>query len=137
VRLRKIHPIDLSREYPCPCRRKGKLSNIVLTEALGCELCQNIFVLSPQGESIEQLNAHYPYKKSWYWTGRKWLITKKPWPDNYLIIATMCVVLLSLYLLISTPLLISLKGGINLFSVMIVGLIVILLSVFLWLAHPH
>ena len=134
MRLRKIHPIDLNREYPCPCRRKGKLSNIVLTEAMGCELCQNIFVLSPQGESIEQLNAHYPYKKSWYWTGRKWLITKKPWQENYLIVAIMCFFL---SLLISTPLLISLRGGINLFSVIILGLIIILLSVFLWLTHPH
>lgn len=134
MRLRKIHSIDLNREYPCPCRRKGKLSNIVLTEALGCELCQNIFVLSPQGKSIEQLNAHYPYKKSWYWTGRKWVITKKPWQENYLIIAIMCFLL---SLLISTPLLISLKGGINLFSVIIVGLIIIFLSVFLWLAHPR
>ena len=134
MRLRKKHPIDLNREYPCPCRRKGKLSNIVLTEALGCELCQNIFVLSPQGESIEQLNAHYPYKKSWYWTGRKWVITKKPWQENYLIIAILCFFL---SLLISTPLLISLKGGINLLSVMIVSLIIIFLSVFLWLVHPR
>ncbi len=52
MRLRKVHPIDLNSEYPCPCRRKGKLSNIVLTEAMGCQLCQNIFVLSDEGECI-------------------------------------------------------------------------------------
>jgi hypothetical protein len=135
VRLRKIHPIDLNREYPCPCRRRGKLSNIVLTEAMGCELCQTIFVLSPQGESIEQLNAHYPYKKAWSWTGKKWIPSKKPWRENYfLIVAIMCF---CLFALIFSLLLISLRSGVNLFSVIIVGLIILLLSVFLWLAHPR
>jgi hypothetical protein len=132
VRLRKSHPIDLNYEYPCPCRRKGKLSNIVLTEAMGCQLCQNIFVLSSNGETIEQLNAHYPYKKAWRWTGKKWIATEKPWQENYFILAILCFFF---SILISTPLLIGLRGGISLISATIVGLIIILISMFLWFAY--
>ena len=129
MRLRKTYPIDIKNEYPCPCRRQGKICNIILTEAMGCQLCQTIFVLSPSGESIEQLNAHYPYKKAWRWTGRRWINTDKPWQENYFILASLCFVF---SILIATPLLIGLKGGINLISAIMVGLILVLLSTFLW-----
>lgn len=131
MRLRKICPIETNREYPCPCRRKGKLLPIVLTEALGCELCQNIFVLSPQGKSIEQLNISYPYKKVWYWTGRKWITQDKPWRENLLLTA---IVFLFALLIFCIPLLV-LKVGTSLISAIMVGLIIILLFVCLWFAY--
>jgi len=31
--------------------------------------CQQIFVVRPDGFSIEQLATTYPYKRAWYWTG--------------------------------------------------------------------
>ncbi len=132
MRLRKNHPIDIKNEYPCPCRRQGKLCNIILTEAMGCQLCQTIFVLSPSGESIEQLNAHYPYKKAWAWTGRRWINTDKSWQNNYLILVSLCFVF---SILIAIPVLIGLKGGINIISAIMVGLILILLSTFLWCVY--
>ena len=132
MRLRKIYPIETNREYPCPCRRKGKLLPIVLTEALGCELCQNIFVLSPQAKSIEQLNISYPYKKVWYWTGRKWITKGKPWQENYFLLTTIGFLF---SLLICVSLFVALKVGINLISAIMVGLIIILLFVCLWFAY--
>ncbi len=130
--LRKTNPIDLKNEYPCPCRRQGKLCNIILTEAMGCQLCQTIFVLSATGESLEQLNAHYPYKKEWRWTGKKWISNHKRWYENYFVLSTIC---LFFSVLISSPLLITFKGGIHLISVIMVGLIIILLAASLWFAY--
>ena len=55
MRSHKIQKIDSSSEYPCPCRRKGNLKPIVLTEALGCDRCQQIFEIKKDGQVIEQL----------------------------------------------------------------------------------
>ncbi len=60
---RKTQKIDLNTEYPCPCRRKGCLLPITLTEAFGCDRCQQIFVVEESGYVIEQLSTNYPYKK--------------------------------------------------------------------------
>lgn len=65
--------IDLNNEYPCPCRRRGRLLPITLTEAFGCERCQQIFVLEENGQVIEQLSSSYPYKRAWRWNGYRWL----------------------------------------------------------------
>lgn len=69
---RKAQKIDLQAEYPCPCRRRGCLRAIALTEAFGCDRCQQIFVLKDGGYLLEQLSTHYPYKRVWYWTGQQW-----------------------------------------------------------------
>jgi hypothetical protein len=72
VPLRKPLPLDLHRDYPCPCRRRGRLVPIVLTEAYGCDLCQQIFVLQEGSQEIEQISSLYPYKRRWRWTGHRW-----------------------------------------------------------------
>jgi hypothetical protein len=64
----KIH---LDREYPCPCHINGKLQQIVLTEAFGCDRCHRIFVLQEDGLTIEELAATYPYKRRYYWNGKR------------------------------------------------------------------
>ena len=83
MRSHKIQKIDSSSEYPCPCRRKGNLKPIVLTEALGCDRCQQIFEIKKDGQVIEQLSSMYQ-KKSWRWTGNRWKSAYDIWTHNYL-----------------------------------------------------
>lgn len=71
MRPPKVYKIDLTSEYPCPCRRSGNLKPIVLTEALGCDRCQQIFAVKKDGQVIEQLASVYQ-QKSWRWTGNRW-----------------------------------------------------------------
>ncbi|BAQ60518.1 hypothetical protein GM3708_924 [Geminocystis sp. NIES-3708] len=129
--LGKNHPIDLNCQYPCPCRRKGILLPIILTEAMGCDRCQQIFVVAEKDGYIEQLNPTYPYKKRWRWNGKRWISTKKPWQENYFLWGVIC---LSFFILISTPILMTLNIGINLIFVTIISLILILLSLSIWFA---
>lgn len=69
----KYQRIDLQQSYPCPCHRKGCLVPIALTEALGCDRCQEIFVVDESGYKIEQVAVHYLYKPIWQWTGDHWI----------------------------------------------------------------
>jgi hypothetical protein len=63
--------IDLAQEYPCPCHLDGKLQQIVLTEAFGCDRCHRIFVMQADGLTIEELATTYPYKRRYYWNGKR------------------------------------------------------------------
>ena len=72
----KAQKIDLNAEYPCPCCRRGCIRPITLTEALGCDRCQQIFVVKEHGKAIEQLSTTYPYKRSWCWSGKRWIATR-------------------------------------------------------------
>lgn len=131
MRLGKNHPIDLNCQYPCPCRRKGILLPIILTEAMGCDRCQNIFVVAQKEGYIEQLNPSYPYQKKWRWSGKRWISTQKSWQESYFLWGVVCF---TFSILVSTPVLMALNMGINLISGIIIGLILILLSFSLWLA---
>ena len=74
--------IDLQLDYPCPSCQRGRLFAITLTEALGCEQCQRIFVINDSGYSLERLATTYPQAKQWSWTGHQWSV-KRPqqhWP---------------------------------------------------------
>jgi Cu/Ag efflux pump CusA len=44
----------------------------MLTEAFGCDRCQQIFVVDEKKQVIEQLSTNYPYKRAWRWTGSRW-----------------------------------------------------------------
>ncbi len=81
MRSPKSQKIDLTSEYPCPCRRKGRLKPIVLTEALGCDRCQEIFAVKKDGQVIEQLSSIYQ-KKSWRWTGNRWRNAYARWTQS-------------------------------------------------------
>lgn len=95
----KAHKIDLTQDYPCPCRRQGRLKPITLTEAFGCDRCQQIFVVNEGGHVLEQLSTTYPYKRAWRWNGHQWNVVKSGLGDSYLPVALgITLVLLSIWL---------------------------------------
>ncbi|MBE9043658.1 hypothetical protein IQ255_04420 [Pleurocapsales cyanobacterium LEGE 10410] len=104
MRPYKKQKIDLSSEYPCPCRRKGSLKPIVLTEALGCDRCQQIFVVKKDGQVIEQLSSIYQ-KKSWQWTGNRWKNVYARWTQSYLSAMVVLTFASAILLMIMLPLL--------------------------------
>jgi hypothetical protein len=132
VRFYSNYKIDLNAEYPCPCRRKGRLLPIILTDAMGCDRCQQIFVVTETGKEIEQLSSVYPYKRRWRWTGKRW-VSKGMWGmETYL---PLIIWPLLVMLVISIPLVIKLTGGIGLFFGIIISLILFLLSLSFWLIY--
>jgi hypothetical protein len=96
----KAEKIDQSAFYPCPCRRQGELAPITLTDALGCQLCQQIFVVKPDGYALEQL-VNYPYRQTWYWNGQQWQVLRnKLLPSYWLVIFCFIFLVLIFALLI-------------------------------------
>jgi hypothetical protein len=75
--------VDLAQEYPCPCHIKGKLQQIVLTEAFGCDRCHRIFVLQTDGCTIEELATNYPYRRQYIWNGKSWKIFRTKSPGSF------------------------------------------------------
>ncbi|URR36608.1 hypothetical protein NBE99_05595 [Thermosynechococcus sp. HN-54] len=105
----KPHKLDLDASYPCPCRRQGELMPIALTEAFGCRRCQQIFVVRPDGYSIEQLATTYPYKRAWYWTGLQWSQLQRGFSDGYWYFAIGLSFFLLMPILLWLPLLLQLS----------------------------
>ncbi len=134
MRFQFNQKIDLNEEYPCPCRRKGKLKLIILTEAMGCDLCQQIFVLTETGKEIEQLSSVYPYKRRWRWSGKRWKTKGMLGLDSYfpLIVWTTLIILV-----ISVPLMIKFSPGFNLVFAITLTLIIVFLSLLLWFSHQR
>ncbi|MBD2578411.1 hypothetical protein [Oscillatoria sp. FACHB-1406] len=128
----KTTKIDLNREYPCPCRRRGTLQPIVLTEALGCDRCQQIFVAEESGSGIEQLSATYPYKRSWRWTGNRWVAVKAGFGESYLPVALTIVVLM---LMVWLPLALRSPSAHIIFWVIAAVLLAIVPVFMLWLSY--
>ncbi|MGK7927994.1 MAG: hypothetical protein AB4290_22605 [Spirulina sp.] len=83
MQIKKPPKIDLSNEYPCPCRRRGTLKPILLTDAFGCDRCQQIFVVEESGRAIEKLSTTYPSKR-WRWTGHRWLEVQPSLWNHYI-----------------------------------------------------
>lgn len=79
---RKLSKIDSESSYPCPCRKQGQLCPIALTEALGCSQCNDIFVVRPDGYTLEKVSGAHPYKQLWYWTGKEWTPVRPPLQEN-------------------------------------------------------
>ena len=93
----KSHKIDLNHEYPCPScsrKRRGRLVAIALTEAFGCNRCQQIFVIEDNGYVIEQLSSTYPYKRAWYWTGSQWVNARSDHQERYRLILISLIIIL-------------------------------------------
>jgi hypothetical protein len=59
----------------------------MLTEAFGCDRCQQLFVVEDKGYLLEQLSTTYPYKRSWRWMGGRWVIAQPRLGQTYLPIA--------------------------------------------------
>lgn len=103
VRTYKSQKIDQNADYPCPCRRNGRIKPITLTEAFGCDRCQQIFVVQEDGYVIEQLSTHYPYKRSWRWTGQQWRLDRSSLSISYMPLLVMASFgLMVLFLLLAT-----------------------------------
>lgn len=74
----------MSSAYPCPCRRQGRLIPIALTDAFGCQRCQQIFVVKQDDFTrIEQLSTSYPYRRTWYWDGHQWHPVRRGLGEGY------------------------------------------------------
>lgn len=91
VRSHKTQKIDLTVDYPCPCRRQGRLVPITLTEAFGCDRCQQLFVVEDNGYVLEQLSTSYPYKKAWRWLGNRWSVAGSRFGQNYFLFALLVI----------------------------------------------
>lgn len=133
MRPQKYVKIDQNQEYPCPCRRKGKLQPIILTEAFGCDRCQQIFVVQENGQTIEQLSSHYPYKRTWRWTGFRWVNGNQRLEEGVLPVILGILLLLSIVWL---PLILKSPPNAGvIFGAILVMLLVILPALILWLAY--
>ncbi|MEB3251558.1 MAG: hypothetical protein VKO01_05410 [Cyanobacteriota bacterium] len=99
----KSHTIDQGADYPCPCRRRsGQLKPIALTEAFGCNLCQQIFVINEDGCTLEPVSTYYPYRRAWRWTGSDWQVqSSRLGPGATVSLLLVGVVSLSLLILLA------------------------------------
>ena len=137
MRPYKTQKIDLSSEYPCPCRRKGNLKPIVLTEALGCDRCQQIFVLKKDGHVIEQLYSIYQ-KKSWQWTGHRWKNAYARWRKSSLLIMAFLALGSAILAIFARSLVLRWLSSQSIISWVVLFLMVsILLILTLFLAYRH
>lgn len=135
MQSQKAQKIDLNQDYPCPScpyRRQGRLVPITLTEAFGCNRCQQIFVIEEGGYAVEQLSTTYPYKRVWRWTGQQWTTASRA-RESYLPIAIWIIIIL----LVMLPLAMQLPSNpqnILLWAMMTV-MVAMLPALLLWLAY--
>ncbi|HAC64604.1 MAG TPA: hypothetical protein DCF68_13975 [Cyanothece sp. UBA12306] len=134
MRPQKPIKIDLSNDYPCPCRKRGRLLPIVLTEAFGCDRCQQIFVVQENGQTIEQLSSSYPYKRSWHWTGYRWIVVRPGLKEGYVpLMSAMIIMVLMGWLLLWT--LRSMTGLSMMIWIALMVILVMLSAMIFWLAY--
>jgi hypothetical protein len=106
---------------------------IILTEAFGCDRCQQIFVVEENSQTIEQLSSSYPYKRMWRWSGYRWFVVRPMLAEGYLpIMSGMMVVLLIGWLLLALQ---SPAGLSIMVWVALAGLLVVLPAIVFWLAY--
>ncbi|MEB3230090.1 MAG: hypothetical protein VKJ64_03705 [Leptolyngbyaceae bacterium] len=110
---------------------------ITLTDALGCERCQEIFVLHEDGYLLEGLKTAYPYPKKWYWTGTQWTIKSPPqqwfqvFPVMRLITIALLFALLVVFISLILPIVLPLSYGWWIFVLgMVIGFSIIFLNRF-------
>lgn len=128
----KLQKVDLNNDYPCPCRRRGRLVPIALTEAFGCNRCQQIFVLQENGYVIEQLSTSYPYKRAWRWNGHQWHVAHSSLARGYFPL-TLAIIFGLLFLLLLTTLNSPLSASVT-FRVIAALVLSMMLVLMLWLA---
>lgn len=107
---------------------------ITLTEAFGCNRCQQIFVVEQNEQVIEQLSTNYPYKKAWLWTGNRWHRAHNRIRESYLPVS-ICIILMELIVgLILAPYLPPDPKIIVVFTLVAV-LLALLPTLWQWLAY--
>jgi hypothetical protein len=92
-----MQKIDLRVDYPCPCRREARLLPIALTEALGCDRCPNVYVITAEGDQVEQVSGIPTARRRWQWTGKTWETVPSQHPWGRWIILVAAVILLGLF----------------------------------------
>jgi len=133
VQSQKPEKIDFNEEYPCPCRRRGRLVPITLTDAFGCDRCQQIFVVEDNGYVLEQLSTTYPYKRAWRWRGNSWHIVHPRLGERYLPIALGIIFVL---VIIGLPLALRLANGSSIVAWAMVAVLLAILPVLMfWLTY--
>ena len=129
--------INLEKDYPCPCRRNGCLKPIFLTEAMGCDRCQQIFVLQDNQQVIEQLSSIYQ-KRAWRWNGRRWISIYPGLSPNTLSLLFIAIVLSPIIFAIALPLVLHRFSTPSMILWVVLCLILMtLLGLLLWLAYRH
>ena len=137
MRPYRTQKISLKNDYPCPCRRRGRLKPIILTEALGCDRCQQIFVVKENGQVIEQLSSIY-HKQAWRWTGYRWANVYPGLSGKSLSALFVVIVLLPLITAIVLPIVLYRLSSDNIiFWGIACSLLIATLVIVLWLAYRH
>ena len=133
MQSKKAKKIDLNADYPCPCRRRGRLIQITLTEAFGCDRCQQLFVVEDNGYVLEQLSTSYPYKRAWRWMGNRWSVSQPRFEQSYLPVAFGIILVL---LIVWLPLAWRSPNGANiLIWAMVAVLLAVLPAMMVWLTY--
>ena len=133
MQSKKAKKIDLNADYPCPCRRRGRLIQITLTEAFGCDRCQQLFVVEDNGYVLEQLSTSYPYKRAWRWMGNRWSVSQPRFEQSYLPVAFGIILVL---LIVWLPLALRSPNGANILVwAMVAVLLAVLPAMMVWLTY--
>ena len=133
MQSKKAKKIDLNADYPCPCRRRGRLIQITLTEAFGCDRCQQLFVVEDNGYVLEQLSTSYPYKRAWRWMGNRWSVSQPRFEQNYLPVAFGIILVL---LIVWLPLALRSSNSANILVwAMVTVLLAVLPAMMVWLNY--
>lgn len=136
-KFKKFKKISLKNDYPCPCRRNGCLKPIILTEALGCDRCQQIFEVRDNQQVIEQLSSIYQ-KRAWRWNGHRWINIYPGLSPNSLSLLFIAIVLSPIILAIALPLVLQrFTAPSMILWVVLCLLLITLLGLVLWLAYRH
>lgn len=134
-KLKKSQRISLKNDYPCPCRRTGCLKPILLTEALGCDRCQQIFVVQDDRTAIEQLSSIYQ-KRTWRWNGSRWIDIYPGLSPNSLSMLFVAIFLFPLFFAIALPVVLQrLAAPSTIVWVMLCCLLITILGLVLWLTY--
>lgn len=131
----KAKKIELNQDYPCPCRRRGTLRPIALTEAFGCDRCQQIFAVEDRGHTIEQVSTSYPYKRAWHWTGNRWIAVNSKLGENYLPFAIGFAIVLPIVFLVLAIHLPPVPQELRIIVIILAVLFVLLPAFMLWSSY--
>ena len=106
---------------------------ITLTEAFGCDRCQQLFVVEENGYVLEQLSTSHPYKKAWRWMGNRWSTAQPRLEQSYLPVTLGIIIVLLIFYL---PFALRLPSNANITAWIMVPLLVLVLpALMIWLTY--
>jgi hypothetical protein len=109
------------------------LLSIVLTEAFGCDRCQQIFVVDEKNQEIELVSSPSPAKRLWRWNGYRWRVVNHRSQEDSLptVFALMLMILLGslFFALHAYPLLSVILG------IMMATTLLLVLNYVFWLVY--